>query len=214
MKRKPEKVLILTSGGLDSVCLISKAILKKREPVLIFFNYGQKNFKKELEALKKFIKENKKKSKDIRITLINRKINLGFTNSFMQGKSKNKKKEWVPLRNLLFLSLASSFGVNYKISEVWLGSTKEDSFPDNNFKFGNLFNKVLKYSSYDKIKLKQPFVNKNKYQMIKINSEFPLYHSWSCYKNFKKQCGKCRSCKERKAAFKKAGKIDRTEYLN
>ena len=47
MKRKPEKVLILTSGGLDSVCLISKAILKKRKPVLIFFNYGQKNFKKE-----------------------------------------------------------------------------------------------------------------------------------------------------------------------
>jgi len=203
------KVTILASGGLDSVCLISKAIQEKKEPTLIFFNYGQKNYKKELKHLKKFIKSTNKK-----IDILIKKINLDFEMDFLKGKIKTEKKTWVPLRNLIFLSLGGSFSINAKIKEIWLGSTKEDIFPDNDKQFGMLFNKLLDYSSYKKIKLVQPFLKKIKSQMINECKNFDLSLSWSCYQNKNKQCGTCKSCLERKKAFKKSEKRDLTKYLN
>ena len=41
----------------------------------------------------------------------------------------------------------------------------------------------------------------------------PLENTWSCWSKGEKQCGKCKSCKERIEAFEIAGVRDKTEYF-
>ena len=211
MKDNENGVVILASGGIDSFALILKAISENRKTVALMFDYGQGVIKKEKEAFKNFLSL---VDKNLKIELKTSKIDFGYTSKFIRGNLEGLTTCWVPLRNAIFAMVGCSYAISRKIPVVWLGSTREDVYPDNDKKFGKLFNPLVLYASYGEVLLVQPFVNIKKSTFIRKYCDFPLHLSWSCYKTGKYHCGTCKSCLQRKEAFKDSKILDKTRYLN
>lgn len=133
----------------------------------------------------------------------------------------------VPLRNAIFLQIASCYTVSHDFDMIYLGSHTDDIvrkdgeflFPDCTPEFLKSFEDAQNKGilSMQKIRFSSPALQGlNKQDLIKnaynIDKE-SLFASISCYKNLNKNCGVCDSCKNRKKSFMAAGITDETVYV-
>jgi len=238
------KAVCIFSGGLDSIS--TAAYLKKSglDVYLISFNYGQRA-SNELVVAKRFSKLLKSKKHEI-VDISFLKTLLGKTNILTSSKSTIPStfdySMVVPLRNTVFLTIASVWATSLDISLVVYGAHSGDTrYPDCRPNFTRSLEKVLNLSEIDgiaagirnKLHIWSPAIDKlSKSELLLIGYETlgkKIFESWSCYlgtgsdnkgnavivdgrKN--KQCGVCESCMNRKHAFSKAGLEDKTQYVN
>ena len=133
----------------------------------------------------------------------------------------------VPIRNAVFLSIATAWAFSLKAKLVAFGAHKGDkNYPDCRPLFSKKIEQAFNEGEIDGIKLGlrksvkiwSPYrENLSKSDMIKIGYKIlgnSIFKSWSCYSNKKFHCGKCESCNNRKLAFVAAKIKDRTKYLN
>ena len=223
-----KKAVIVFSGGLDSVCAC--VYLKSRYDLYgISFSYGQRA-SPEIKSAKKFAKILGLKEHKI--------IDIGFmqdlygkTNVLTDSKTKLPSKfEYsivVPIRNAVFLSIATAWAFSLKASLVAFGAHKGDkNYPDCRPSFSKKIESAFNEGEIDGIKIGvrkavkiwSPYQkNLAKSDMIKKGYKVlgnSIFKTWSCYSNKKFHCGKCESCNNRKLAFKAAKIKDKTEYMN
>jgi len=223
-----EKAVVVFSGGLDSVCTC--AYLKSRYELYgITFAYGQRA-SQELKTAKDLAKSLKlKKHKIVDINFM--KELYGKTN-VLTSKTRPIPPRFdysivVPIRNAVFLSIASAWAFTLNASLVAYGAHKDDVFyPDCRPFFSKKLELALNQGEIDgirsgirkRIKIWSPFSESlSKSELLKRGHEIIgdlLFRTWSCYSNTKLHCGKCESCNNRKAAFAKAKILDKTRYLN
>ena len=222
-----KKAVIVFSGGIDSVCVVS-FLKSKYELYGITFSYGQKA-NMEITAAKSFAK--KLGLKEHKIIDISFMKNL-YGNSNVLTNSKRKiptKFEYsivVPIRNAVFLSIASAWAFTLNASLVAYGAhTGDTNYPDCRPKFAKKLENAFNEGESDGINLKlrksieiwSPYrKGLSKSDLLKSgikNLGDSIFKTWSCYSNKKYHCGICESCNNRKIAFKKAGIIDKTKYL-
>ena len=223
-----KKAVIILSGGLDSACMMS--YLKKGYQLYgVTFAYGQRA-SQEIKAAKRIAKL--LKLKEHKILDIGFMKNLyGESNVLTSTKKKMPEKFnysiVVPIRNAVFLSIASAWAFTLNAELVAYGAQKGDTqYPDCSPEFSRKLAAALNQGEIDGIKKK---IRKN----IKIWSPYSegisksylirtghkvlgneIFKTWSCYLNLKSQCGKCESCRNRKNAFIKAKISDMTKYSN
>ena len=123
-----KKALILLSGGQDSTTCLFWAKSKFDKLIAIGFNYNQRHII-ELECAKKICDNEKILFKII-------KLNKLLSNSALIDKNKdlntnhpsnkNLPNSFVPGRNLIFLSLASTYAVNNNINDIVIGVWEAD----------------------------------------------------------------------------------------
>ncbi|GFN41268.1 MAG: queuosine biosynthesis QueC ATPase [Marine Group I thaumarchaeote] len=223
-----KKAVIVFSGGLDSVCAC--VYLKSRYDLYgISFSYGQRA-SPEIKSAKKFAKILGLKEHKI--------IDIGFmqdlygkTNVLTDSKTKLPSKfEYsivVPIRNAVFLSIATAWAFSLKASLVAFGAHKGDkNYPDCRPSFSKKIQSAFNEGEIDGIKMGvrkaikiwSPYQkNLAKSDVIKKGYKVlgnSIYKTWSCYSNKKFHCGKCESCNNRKLAFKAAKIKDKTKYMN
>ena len=222
-----KKAVIVFSGGIDSVCAVS-FLKSKYELYGITFSYGQKA-NMEIAAAKSFAKKLGLKEHKI--------IDIGFMknlygNSNVLTSSKRKiptKFEYsivVPIRNAVFLSIASAWAFTLNASLVAYGAhTGDTNYPDCRPKFAKKLENAFNEGEIDGInsKLRKsieiwPPYRKglSKSDLLKTgikNLGDSIFKTWSCYSNKKYHCGICESCNNRKIAFKEAKIKDKTKYL-
>ena len=223
-----KKAVVVFSGGLDSVCTC--AYLKSRYDLYgISFSYGQRA-SPEIKSARKFAKILGLKEHKI--------IDIGFmrdlysgTNVLTDSKTKLPAKfEYsivVPIRNAVFLSIATAWAFSLKASLVALGAHKGDkNYPDCRPSFSKKIESAFNEGEIDGIKMGirkavkiwSPYQkNLAKSDMIKKGYKVlgnSIFTTWSCYSNKKFHCGKCESCNNRKLAFASAKIKDKTKYLN
>ena len=228
MSFKLKKAIIIFSGGLDSVC--TAIYLQSRfELHAITFSYGQKA-NQEIRIAKHFTKILKlKEHKIVNIKFMKElyeKTNV-LTNSKMKIPSKFDYSIVVPIRNAVFLSIASAWAFSKNAQLVAYGAHKGDQrYPDCRPSFGRLIEQAFNEGEIDgikqclrkKINVWTPFMaglSKSDLQKIgykRLGDE--IFKTWSCYANAKIHCGRCESCNNRKAAFLKAKIYDKTKYRN
>lgn len=220
------KAIVVFSGGIDSVC--TAIYLRKRYDVYgITFSYGQKA-DQELNAAKHFskiLKFREHKIIDIEFMKELYEKTNALTYSKMNIPSKFDYSIVVPIRNAVFLSIASAWAFSKNANLVAYGAHKDDqSYPDCRPKFSKLLSDALNEGEIDgirkglrkKIGIWSPFVGGlSKSNLLKIGYDFlgnDIFKTWSCYSQSKIHCGKCESCNNRKMAFRQASITDRTRY--
>ncbi len=220
------KAIVVFSGGIDSVCTV--AYLQKKYDIYgITFSYGQKanqelNMARYFSKILKF-QEHRIVNIEFMKTLYEKTNALTY--SKMSIPSKFDYSIVVPIRNAVFLSIASAWAFSKSANLVAYGAHKDDRrYPDCRPRFAKLLAESLNEGEVDgirkglrkKIKIWSPFIgNLSKSNLLKIGYDLlgdEIFKTWSCYSQSKIQCGECESCNNRKIAFEQAGMADKTRY--
>ena len=222
-----KKAVVVFSGGIDSVCTAS--FLKSKYDLYgISFSYGQKA-NQEILASKSFAKKiGLKQQKIVDISFM--KDLYGNSNVLTSKKRKIPDKfEYsivVPIRNAVFLSMASAWAYTLNASIVAYGAhTGDKNYPDCRPSFAKKLESAFNQGEIDgiksglrkEIKIWSPYrEGLSKSELLKIGIKAlgdSIFRTWSCYESKKYHCGVCESCNNRKKAFENAGITDKTKYL-
>ncbi|URA09591.1 7-cyano-7-deazaguanine synthase QueC [Thermospira aquatica] len=207
--------VVLLSGGLDSVVNFKKALDEKGVRLVLFFDYGQKAYKREKEAITKIARRY-----DVPFQIIRLDFMRDFSTGLTRGRipllsqkdledslttEKSASAVWVPNRNGVFIEIAAAIAENVGASSVVVGFNREEAttFPDNSSDYLDALNIALHYSTRGKVKLSCYTLTMSKKEIYAFGKDIvaPLDLVWSCYQGGRKMCGKCESCQRLKRAM-------------
>jgi 7-cyano-7-deazaguanine synthase len=220
-----EKVIVLLSGGMDSLVCAGMAIKEYQDVSFLHMNYGQKTSRKERECFDKiadFYQVPLAKRKVIDMAFLQQIGGSSLTDDKIEvknyaGDSPLIPDSYVPFRNSIILSLAVSWAEVVGAHKIYIGANHEDSpgYPDCRPSYYAAFNQVvLEGTKAGDIKILTPVINMKKKEIVEKGQKLavPFELSWSCYRSSGKACGKCDSCALRLRGFQEAGMIDPIEY--
>ena len=228
-------VVCIVSGGLDSICTVAYLTGEKEYDLyMITFFYGQRA-KLEIQQAKQFAKI--LNVKDHRVVDINFMKELyGKTNSLTNSKLHlSKSFDYsivVPIRNAIFITIATAWAMSINAKMVAYGAhTNDIHYPDCRPEFIKSITKTLNLAEADgirsglreKITVWSPAVDgMDKSELLTIGYKIlgdKIFKTWSCYSNGTRNknrnilhCGICESCINRKIAISKTGIKDKTHY--
>ncbi len=229
-----KKVVVLSSGGLDSTTCVGIAVDKvgyeNVSTVSIF--YGQRH-EKELQAAQKVANHYNVPHYEVDLSsvmqfsncnLLAKNVDTIPNKSYAQQIEENgdgRVSTYVPFRNGLLLSAAASIADSLYPGEevvIYYGAHADDAageaYADCSPEFADAMNKAINIGTYRKITVEGPLVNMNKAEVVKtgLKLHVPYQLTWSCYHGGNKACGRCGTCIDRLAAFKANGASDPIEY--
>lgn len=223
-----KNALVLTSGGVDSTTALALAIEKygKDHVIALSISYGQKH-SKEIEAAKAVAQHYGVEQLFLDLGLIFQYSNCSLLQQSTEEIPEESYAEqiektggetpvstYVPFRNGLFLSAASSIALSRDCEVIYYGAHADDAagfaYPDCSPVFNNAMNTAIYEGSGHQLRIEAPFVNKNKSDIVAIGLKLgvPYELTWSCYEGGDKPCGKCGTCIDRAAAFAANGVAD------
>ena len=219
-----KKALVLFSGGLDSTTMLAMVKSNGYEITALTINYNQRHVS-EIEFSKKSLSQlqiNKQIIFDLDLSKIG---GSALTDNIPVpiDSNDNIPTTYVPARNTIFLSLASSFAERLNISDIFIGANIIDysGYPDCRPEFIKSFEKTINLGTKlgvegNHFRIHTPLIEMTKAEIIKKGHSLGVDYSLtlSCYNPTDSglACGKCDSCKFRKDGFKDAGLPDPTKY--
>lgn len=222
-----KRVLAVCSAGLDSTTAAKLMLDKGYEVTLLHFKYNHRAQNREYERVKKISERLKVPLLIIDTDLFKRHLGSSpLTNSHKEISSKRQGEsgaefahEWVPARNLIFLSIATGLAEEKGFDYLVLGNNLEESgaYSDNEMMFVRKLNELLPYATnlQKHVEVLMPVGNLMKHEIVRLGLqiEAPLELTWSCYEGAEKHCGKCGPCYMRRKAFEIIGVPDPVDYL-
>jgi len=172
-----ENVVILFSGGADSVLLLEMAKRVGLKPFCLMIDYGQKHLE-ELSFALKYLTEANIRSQVVKITGLN--VDSGLTGDGEKGRYEGVSIYHVPGRNSIFLSLAFSVAESRGISEIWYGPDFSDRiglFPDCYQDYVVKINELFKVAGSKPIAVYAPLLGLTKEMVLKMLDSFGVDRS-------------------------------------
>lgn len=221
-----KKAIILLSGGLDSASSLAIAKKEKYDCYALSVNYHQRH-NYELVAAKNianFFSVKDLKEVEIDLSWLQNSALTNKSLNIPENPSSGIPVTYVPARNTIMMSLAMAWAESIDCTNIFIGVNAVDysGYPDCREEyiksFQNMANLATKKAvEGDLIKIHTPLINLSKKEIIQKGVELGVDYSLtvSCYQVTSDglACGKCDSCRLRKAGFKDAGLPDPTRYL-
>jgi 7-cyano-7-deazaguanine synthase len=215
------KVIVLCSGGMDSVAALYWAHRNHDIVAVASFDYGSKHNHREIPFAAEHAGRLGLRHEVIRLDFVDR---LFASNLLRSGgdvpdghyAAENMKQTVVPFRNAIMLSIACGFGESVGAEGLVIAAHTGDHtiYPDCREDFMQAMADAMRLGTYAGIQLLRPFIALTKAQIAaegaKLGVDFA--RTWSCYKGGPIHCGTCGTCVERREAFADAGLADPTEY--
>lgn len=216
------KIIVILSGGLDSVTMLHDLHAKGHELRAVSFDYGQRHAKELIFA----------QNHTHRLKIPHEVIDMGFistllNNSALTGdidvpdghyEDENMKVTVVPNRNMIMASIAVGVAVNHDFEAIALGVHSGDHaiYPDCRPEFIKALNDVSMIANYKPVEVLAPYIHYSKSEILQLGIALGIDYSstWTCYKGGDKACGTCGSCRERLEAFEQNDVIDSASYEN
>lgn len=224
MSSKP-KAVVLISGGLDSTTVLAIARHQGFECYSLSFDYGQRH-RAELAAAEKTAKAmGSVQHKVIRLDL------RSIGGSALTDDGINVPEEetsgipvtYVPARNTIFLSIALGWAEVLDAQDIFVGVNAVDysGYPDCRPEYIAAFEQMANLATKagvegKKLSIRTPLMKLTKADIIREGLALGVDYGLtiSCYQadDMGRACGKCDSCRLRKAGFIQAGVADPTIY--
>lgn len=196
-----KKVIVLSSGGIDSSVLVH---VMKRKGYEVYPAYVRQGFvweRAEIFWLRKFLKTCRVKP----LVILDFPVkdiygrHWSLTGKKTPGYRSRDEKVYLPGRNVFLISKAAVFGAEMRISEIALGPLAGNPFPDSTRKFFDAMEKTLSLGLGVKFKIHTPFLKLKKRQVLSLGGKLPLEFTFSCLKpkSNHRPCGNCNKCRER-----------------
>jgi 7-cyano-7-deazaguanine synthase len=214
------KVVVLLSGGMDSVCALYQSNEKYEVISALSFDYGSKHNHKELPYASYHCKKLNIPHSIIKIDF----IDDYFHSCLLKGGEylhkncydNSKEKAIVPFRNGIMLSIAVGYAESRGGKGVVIAAHSGDYsvYPDCREKFLKSMAKAVCDGTYNKMKIIRPFVFMTKEQIVRKGRALDIDFSktWSCNEGVDIHCGECGTCIGRREAFNSARVADPTDY--
>jgi 7-cyano-7-deazaguanine synthase len=225
-----KKAVVILSGGLDSTTCMGIAKDQRYELYPITFDYGQRH-RIEIENARKV-------AEYYGVSHRHKIIALGFLRDFggsaltdehieVPDMTKETVRDgeipvtYVPGRNLLFLSIATSYAEVTGSQAIFIGVNALDysGYPDCRPEFIHKVEEVIalatKVGAEGKaIRIETPLIRMSKADIIREGTrlQVPYHLTTSCYNGKEQACGVCDSCRLRLKGFAEAGLTDPIPY--
>ncbi|MFM1850656.1 MAG: 7-cyano-7-deazaguanine synthase QueC [Verrucomicrobiota bacterium] len=215
------KVVVLCSGGMDSVTALHWAPTRHELVGVLSFDYGAKHNARELPFAAEHAAALGVRHEIVKLDFIDRLFASDLLKSggdIPEGhyEDENMKRTVVPFRNGIMLSIACGFAESIGVEGLVIAAHGGDHaiYPDCRGDFMQAMSEAMIHGTYARIQLLRPFISMTKgetaRQGVKLGVDYA--RTWSCYKGGAVHCGKCGTCVERREAFIEAGVVDPTVY--
>ena len=214
-------VVVLCSGGMDSVAALYWARREHTLAAVVSFDYGAKHNHREIPFAAEHAAQLGARHETIALDFVNRLFASDLLKSggeIPEGhyEAESMKQTVVPFRNAIMLSIACGFAESIGAGGLVIAAHGGDHaiYPDCREEFMRAMSDAMRLGTYAGVKLLRPFIALNKGQIAvegtKLGVDFA--RTWSCYKGGAVHCGKCGTCVERREAFAIARISDPTTY--
>jgi 7-cyano-7-deazaguanine synthase len=215
------KVVVLCSGGMDSVTALHWARAEHTVVAAVSFDYGAKHNHREIPFAAEHAAAMGARHEIIQLDFVNRL----FASDLLQSggdipeghyEAENMKQTVVPFRNAIMLSIVCGFAESVGAEGVVIAAHGGDHaiYPDCREEFMRSMGDAMRLGTYANVQLLRPFIALTKGQIAATGAQLGVNfeRTWSCYKGGALHCGKCGTCVERREAFLLAGLADPTAY--
>lgn len=217
------KVVVLVSGGMDSVAALYDARAGHEVTGALSFDYGSKHNHREIPFAAAHC---------AKLGIPHQVIALSFVSDLFAShllksggeipdghyEEETMKQTVVPFRNGIMLAIAGGYAESIGAAGLVIAAHAGDHaiYPDCRETFMQAMGAALRTGTYAEVELLRPFIAMNKAQIARRGHELGVDFSqtWSCYKGRDIHCGTCGTCVERREAFQLAGLPDPTTYAD
>ncbi len=220
-----KKAVILVSGGLDSTTVLAIAKSEGYSCYTLSFDYGQRH-RAELAAAERTARalgaeEHKVVALDLRTiggsALTDTRIDVP------ERETEGIPVTYVPARNTVFLSIALGWAEVLGARDIFIGVNAVDysGYPDCRPAYIAAYETMANLATRAgvegrKISIRTPLIDLSKSEIIRQGTRLGIDYrqTVSCYQATERgaACGKCDSCRLRRAGFADAGIADPTLY--
>ncbi len=217
------KVVVLCSGGMDSVTALYWARAEHDVVAAVSFNYGAKHNAREIPFAAEHAARFELRHEVIALDFVDRL----FASDLLKGggaipeghyEAENMKQTVVPFRNAIMLSIACGMAESVGAEALVIAAHGGDHaiYPDCREEFMRAMGDAMRLGTYAGVALLRPFIALDKSGIAAAGAKLGVdfARTWSCYKGGDVHCGKCGTCVERREAFALAGLADPTRYVS
>ena len=219
------RAVVLVSGGLDSATALAIARDAGRECYALSFDYGQRH-RIELAAAARVAQAlGAREHRTMRIDFagIGGSALTDASIAVPEQPSAGIPVTYVPARNTVFLALALGWAEVLGAHEIWIGVNAIDysGYPDCRPEFIAAFERLANLATRAAVegaafRIETPLIRLSKAEIIRRGLTLGVDYALtvSCYQpdDAGRACGRCDSCRLRRAGFAAAGVGDPTAY--
>lgn len=217
------KVVVLLSGGMDSVTALYHSALEHEVSAALSFHYGSKHNDRELVFAKWHADQLGVQHLVIPLAFIGEHFSsdlLAGSGTIPKGhyEEETMKKTVVPFRNGIMLAIAAGLAESRDAMGLVIAAHAGDHaiYPDCREIFMESMSEAIRLGTYAGVEVLRPFIDMSKADIASRGAALGVdfRKTWSCYVGGEVHCGECGTCVERREAFLLAGIADHTAYLS
>ena len=215
--------IALVSGGLDSC--VAAAIAARRGPLaFLHLRYRQRTEGREFAAFTALADHFQVETHLVVDVEYMRQIGGSSLVDATQPIPENEAASglpttYVPFRNANLLGVAVAWAEVIGAADIYIGAHQAESqYPDCRREFFAAYERMVAAGTgpQTRLRIQTPLISYDKAAIIRCGLALtaPLHLTWSCYQREDLACGRCTSCRVRRAGFDRAGADDPVPYAS